>query len=49
LSAYEGAVPVELMGGTPFPVITQHLYQLSLGPYMFLWFRLDDAPQGGST
>jgi len=47
LSACAGAVPVELVGGTPFPVITERPYQLSLGPYMFLWFRLDGQPVAG--
>jgi maltose alpha-D-glucosyltransferase/alpha-amylase len=41
LSEYIGATPVELFGETPFPKITDQPYQLSLGPYMFLWFRLD--------
>ena len=41
------AVPPELevdilpLGETPFPTITERPYQLSLGPYMFLWFRLE--------
>ncbi|MCI0572475.1 MAG: maltose alpha-D-glucosyltransferase [Myxococcaceae bacterium] len=43
LSTFEGVFPVELIGETPFPCITERPYQLSLGPYMFLWFRLDGA------
>jgi maltose alpha-D-glucosyltransferase/alpha-amylase len=44
LNAFVGRTPVELFGETPFPVIADRPYQLSLGPYMFLWFRLDQAP-----
>jgi maltose alpha-D-glucosyltransferase/alpha-amylase len=43
LSPWRGATPVELIGETPFPKVADHAYQLSLGPYMFLWFRLDVA------
>jgi len=41
LSEWLGWTPVELFGDTRFPRITRHPYQLSLGPYMFLWFRLE--------
>ena len=41
LSEWHGWTPVELMGETPFPKITNLPYQLSMGPYMFLWFRLE--------
>ena len=41
LSEWSGWTPVELFGETPFPTITERPYQLSLGPYMFLWFRLE--------
>jgi maltose alpha-D-glucosyltransferase/alpha-amylase len=46
LTPWRGATPVELIGETPFPPISDRPYQLSLGPYMFLWFRLDGAPSG---
>jgi maltose alpha-D-glucosyltransferase / alpha-amylase len=36
-----GQIPVELIGETAFPRISDLPYQLSMGPYMFLWFRLD--------
>jgi maltose alpha-D-glucosyltransferase/alpha-amylase len=48
LREWEGQVPVELMGETPFPPISSLPYQLSLGPYMFLWFRLE-KPLPGRT
>ncbi len=41
LSEWKGHTPVELIGETPFPTITERPYQLSMGPYMFLWFRLE--------
>jgi maltose alpha-D-glucosyltransferase/alpha-amylase len=43
LGAFEGQSPVELFGNTPFPAIRAGTYQLALGPYMFLWFRLEKA------
>ncbi|MFP2956623.1 maltose alpha-D-glucosyltransferase [Myxococcus sp. 1LA] len=43
---WEGTVPVELIGETPFPRVSELPYQLSMGPYMFLWFRLDKPQQG---
>ena len=41
LSAYKDWSPVELFGETPFPVVEERPYQLTLGPYMFLWFHLE--------
>ena len=41
LSEFKGRTPVELIGETPFPRIGDQVYQLSMGPYMFLWFRLE--------
>ncbi len=41
LSDFQGWRAIELFGETPFPEITDRPYQLSLGPYMFLWFRLE--------
>ncbi|MBI3183932.1 MAG: maltose alpha-D-glucosyltransferase [Myxococcales bacterium] len=40
LPEWRGHQPVELIGETPFPPIGEGPYQLSLGPYMFLWFKL---------
>ncbi|MEK8024047.1 MAG: maltose alpha-D-glucosyltransferase, partial [Candidatus Hydrogenedentota bacterium] len=40
LSAFTGMVPVEMIGGTEFPVVTQRSYFLSLGPHAFMWFEL---------
>ena len=41
LSEWLSWTPVELFGETRFPTISDKSYQLSLGPYMFLWFRLE--------
>ncbi|MGA9520172.1 MAG: maltose alpha-D-glucosyltransferase [Myxococcaceae bacterium] len=41
LSEWKGHTPVELVGETPFPRIGDVPYQLSMGSYMFLWFRLE--------
>ena len=40
LRRYEGRVPVELFGNTPFPPIGALPYFLTLGPHTFYWFRL---------
>ncbi|MFO7965868.1 MAG: maltose alpha-D-glucosyltransferase [Desulfobacterales bacterium] len=44
LSAYQGAVPVELFGRTAFPFIGPAPYFLSLGPHSFFWFYLTRQP-----
>lgn len=40
LAFMSGRVPVELLGGTPFPAITDASYMLALPPYGFYWFEL---------
>jgi maltose alpha-D-glucosyltransferase/alpha-amylase len=40
LSTMNGRVPVELLGGTPFPAIGELPYLLTLPPYGFYWFEL---------
>lgn len=40
LSAYQGLLPVETFGQTPFPTIDSRPYFLSLGPHTFYWFAL---------
>ena len=42
LRRFEGLVPVELLGGVPFPPIGELPYLLTLGGYGFYWFRLTD-------
>jgi maltose alpha-D-glucosyltransferase/alpha-amylase len=41
LSHYKGYMPVEMIGETPFPLIGDLPYFLTLGPHSFYWFRLD--------
>jgi maltose alpha-D-glucosyltransferase/alpha-amylase len=40
LSAFVGLVPIEMFGYTEFPAIGQEPYFLTLGPYAFYWFEL---------
>ncbi|HJQ36498.1 MAG TPA: maltose alpha-D-glucosyltransferase [Thermoanaerobaculia bacterium] len=40
LSQFRGMVPVELSGGTKFPVIGERPYFLNLSPFGFYWFVL---------
>ncbi len=40
LAAFDGQVPVEIMGGTPFPPIGKLSYLLTLPPYGFYAFQL---------
>ena len=44
LSAFEGMIPLELFGQTPFPTVGQLPYMLTLGPHAFYWFALQRAP-----
>nr|WP_321397155.1 maltose alpha-D-glucosyltransferase [uncultured Desulfobacter sp.] len=44
LQAYEGMIPVEIFGNTPFPCITNTPYFLTLGPHGFYWFFLTPHP-----
>jgi maltose alpha-D-glucosyltransferase/alpha-amylase len=41
LSSFEGRVPTELLGGSRFPRIGKRPYSLSLAPYGFYWFTLE--------
>jgi maltose alpha-D-glucosyltransferase/alpha-amylase len=40
LSEFKGAVPIELLGSTPFPPVGELPYFLTLPGYGFYWFRL---------
>ncbi len=40
LSAFEHRIPVDLVGGSPFPPVGQLPYMLTLPPYAFYWFSL---------
>ena len=43
LQEWSGRVPVELLGGTPFPTIGELPYLLTLPPYGFYWFELSSS------
>jgi maltose alpha-D-glucosyltransferase / alpha-amylase len=45
LSAYEGRVPVEMIGGSAFPPIGKLPYLLTLPQHGFYWFVLSTAAQ----
>jgi maltose alpha-D-glucosyltransferase/alpha-amylase len=45
LSQFIGRVPVELSGGTVFPMVGQLSYLLTLPPYGFYWFLLSAEAQ----
>ena len=48
LSRWHGMQLEEMFGRTPFPLIDERPYRLSLGPHGFYWFRLIPArPTGG--
>jgi maltose alpha-D-glucosyltransferase/alpha-amylase len=47
LSRFEGSTPIEMLGRTAFPVITQAPYQLALAPFGFYWFLLS-PPEGAA-
>jgi maltose alpha-D-glucosyltransferase / alpha-amylase len=51
LSEFAGRTPVELSGGTAFPLIGQLTYLLTLPPYGFYWFQLsaEAAPPAWSS
>lgn len=40
LPELQGAIPIEMFGGSLFPRIGERSYVLTLGPYDFFWFRL---------
>jgi maltose alpha-D-glucosyltransferase/alpha-amylase len=43
LSKYEGCVPVEMLGDTPFPAVGELPYLLTLPPWGFYWFLLKEG------
>jgi maltose alpha-D-glucosyltransferase/alpha-amylase len=42
LSAFQGRVPLEMLGRTRFPAIGELPYMITLGPYGFYWFQLQE-------
>ncbi|MDG4650068.1 maltose alpha-D-glucosyltransferase [Roseibacterium sp. SDUM158017] len=48
LSEFEGRVPIELTGQSPFPPVGELPYLLTLPAYGFYWFLLADAKEAPS-
>jgi maltose alpha-D-glucosyltransferase/alpha-amylase len=46
LSQFEGRVPIELTGMSPFPPIGQLTYLMTMPPYGFFWFHLASESEG---
>jgi maltose alpha-D-glucosyltransferase/alpha-amylase len=44
LARFDGRVPTEMFGRTPFPPIGQAPYFLTLSPHAFYWFAIERAP-----
>ncbi len=44
LSRFKGMIPVEMFGLTEFPRIGDQPYFLTLGPYAFYWFKIQQVP-----
>jgi maltose alpha-D-glucosyltransferase/alpha-amylase len=40
LTEFKGCVPLELYSKNPFPKIGELPYLLTLGPHMFVWFKM---------
>jgi maltose alpha-D-glucosyltransferase/alpha-amylase len=48
LSRFAGMVPVEMFGSSEFPKIGDLPYFVTLGPYGYYWFRLEEPPDGAA-
>lgn len=46
LSEFNGRVPIELSGMSPFPPVGQLTYLLTMPPYGFFWFQLAQESDG---
>ena len=42
LSAWKGRIPLEMLGRTRFPAIGELPYMITLAPYGFYWFQLQE-------
>jgi maltose alpha-D-glucosyltransferase/alpha-amylase len=43
LSAFKGRIPLEMLGRTRFPAIGELPYMITLAPYGFYWFQLQES------
>jgi len=49
LAQFEGTAPIELFGNSRFPTIGKHPYALSLTPYGYYWFKLQQRSSHDSS
>jgi len=49
LAQFEGTAPIELFGNSRFPTIGKHPYALSLTPYGYYWFKLQQRSNQDSS
>jgi len=49
LSAWKDRVPLEMLGRTRFPAIGELPYMITLAPYGFYWFRLEQGDRSEHT
>ena len=49
LRKYDGWIPTEIIGKTPFPPIGDLPYFLTFGPHSFYWFRLNPSKNDSNT
>jgi maltose alpha-D-glucosyltransferase/alpha-amylase len=47
LSAFKDRVPLEMLGRTHFPAIGELPYMITLAPYGFYWFQLQERDKSG--
>src|SRR5215831_2744332 len=48
LAPWRGRVPQEMLGRTPFPRIGEGPYVITLAPYGFFWFALQEEAEGSA-
>jgi maltose alpha-D-glucosyltransferase/alpha-amylase len=46
LSQWRGRIPLEMLGRSRFPAITDAPFLVTLAPYGFFWFQLLEQPEG---
>ena len=49
LAAWKGRVPLEMLGRTSFPAIGELPYMITLAPYGFYWFELQEPEKSQPT
>nr|WP_246700555.1 maltose alpha-D-glucosyltransferase [Variibacter gotjawalensis] len=49
LAQFKGRIPLEMLGRTQFPAITDAPFVVTLAPYGFFWFQLTEPKDGRAT